>query len=192
MKTNTSTSFIRRTRTALVVATLARAVLVIMAASACSINPPAIEFRCGKPAWTDYQGDSTTYSITFETGAVAMPWDCSAIVSFDIYDTDGYVHAAAAYVLDIDATVEPSGWETPSFQRAEHAFTIDLEHLISPTPRGSTSYTSRLRGIRTIVPRDVVFQPDNTLLYPAWWRLPFEAVDEEGSITGYVADSLPD
>lgn len=172
-------------------AAAAFAALASLAAASCSLTPPDIEFAVGEPSWTNNQGDSTVYSIEFDTGVRAMPWDCSAIVSFDLYDLDGYVHAVATYVIDVEATVESAGWTIPFLQGDRRAFTVDLAEAAQDGAKGSASYTSRIRGIRAIVPRDVVFRPENSLLYPAWWRLPFEAVQAEAGLV-YVADGLPD
>ncbi|MBN2049275.1 MAG: hypothetical protein JW760_02420 [Spirochaetales bacterium] len=170
----------------------AAAVTVCMALSACSEAPPDIEFYCGSPGWTTDKELSTTYSVSFSTGATAMPWNCCAILSFDLYDLDGYVHALATYEIEIEATVEQPSFDLGFLNLSTHTFTLDLMDLENYT-RGSTSYTNRIRGIRAIVPREIVFQPDNTLLNPRWWHLTFEAFTAVDGVTiGYRAQSLPD
>jgi len=170
-----------------VIASLA---LLCAVAVSCAPEPPDIEFACSVPTWSTDKELSTIYSIRFSTSAVAMPWPCSAIVSLDLYDLDGYVHAIGTYVIDIEATVELGPLERPWDFGAESVVTVDLATLGSP--RETAGYTNRVRGVRAVVPRQVEFQPDNPLLHPSWWILPFEAVEEAGAVAGYVADSLPD
>lgn len=158
--------------------------------ASCAATAPDIEFACSSPTWSTDTSLGTTYSIHFETTAVAIPWPCSAIVYLDLYDLDGYVHALGAYVIDIDATVELDSLEMPWYSGVEHVMTVDLASF--DAPRSSTSYTNIIRGVRAVVPRQVEFRPDNSLLHPAWWLLPFEAVEEDGALAGYLADSLPD
>ncbi len=195
-----------RARLASASRTLVRLALVLSALAAlsvaCSPEPPDIEFLCGKPSWDDHGRIGTTYSIAFGTGVLAMPWDCDAIVSLDIYDGDGYVYRVAAYVLDVEATVEQPDFSNPFFSR-----TVTLElgwddieagecrsaltgEPVSGAARSSASYTLGVRTIRDIAPYDVVLQPRNVLLNPAWYRLRFEPLVNQGALTGYTARSV--
>lgn len=181
---------------------LALVLSALAALASCSVEPPDIEFLCGKPGWDDHGRIGTTYSISFGTGVLAMPWDCDAIVSLDIYDGDGYVYRVATYVLDVEATVEQPDFSNPFFSR-----TVTLElgwddieagecrsaltgKPVSRTARSSASYTIGVRTIRDIEPYDVVLQPRNVLLNPAWYRLRFEPIVNQGALTGYTARSV--